>query len=293
MKEPQLIASTNPEARANPMIWEGDDAAEGVFLGVGADDPLALLGTPTMELPSAPRLPDDFQPSVALQRWLAELCAALDDAARGMNRQLPPLTELDATSVQAVVEILGEGEVHGAVTLDGIRYKIRESVLAGVWRLEGDDGGHRVEVATLPVAIAEAAASLETPPFDIPPSLPGLMNARPLLAEISERGCRWHPGAEHHVVNFTLLPLSEADQLAIREVLGRADLELESGGFGNCRVYATRYRHVWAVQYLNALGHIILDTVEIGPPPAAVAAASEDFEDSTARLLEILDTYLP
>jgi len=86
--------------------------------------------------------------------------------------------------------------------------------------------------------------------------------------------------------------MSEADQLAVRDTLGRAKLELMSGGFGTCRVYATRYRHVWAVQYLNALGHIILDTLEIGPPPASVVASREDFEDSAVRLHEILDTYL-
>lgn len=293
MKQPELIASTNPHARANPMIWEGEEAAEGVFLGTQSDDPLALLGTPSMELPSAPRLPDDFAPSAALMAWLEELKAALGTAATGKVQLITPLNALSELSVQAVLEILGEGEVKGNVRLDGVRYEIVESVLPGVWRLKGSDGSHTVEVATLPGAVVEAAESLEQAPFEVPPSLPGLMNAQPLLAEISDRASRWQTGDETHVVNFTLLPMSEADQHAIREVLGRADLELESGGFGNCRVFATRYRHVWAVQYLNALGHTILDTVEIGPAPGAVAAARQDFEDSLARLEEILDTYLP
>ena len=293
MKNPDLIASTNPEARANPMIWEGEDAAEGVFLGTPDSDPLALLGTPSMEVPEAPRLPEDFAPSEALIAWLGELTAALAAAAEGRRCEITQLAALSELSIQAVVEILGAGEVTGAVTLDGVRYQITESVLAGVWRLEGDDGSHYVEVGSLPRAAIEAASSLERAPFEVPPALPGLMNAQPVLAEISERGAKWSEGDETHVINFTLLPMSEADQLAIRDTLGRAELELESGGFGNCRVFATRYRHVWAVQYLNALGHTILDTVEIGAPPGAVAAAREDFEDSSARLREILDTYLP
>ena len=292
MKQPELIASTNPHARANPMIWEDDEAAQGVFLGTQDDDPLALLGTPPLVLPNAPRLPDDFSPSPALIAWLGELKTALRVAAAGESRQITPLNALSDVSVQAVLEILGEGEVHGNVRLDGVRYEIFESVLPGVWRLKGSDGSHTVEIARLPRAVLEAAHSLELPPFDVPPSLPGLMNAQPLLAEISDRGSRWQPGDETHVMNFTLLPMSEGDQHAIREVLGRADLELESGGFGNCRVFATRYRHIWAVQYLNALGHTILDTVEIGAPPGAVAAAQQDFEDSLLRLDEILDTYL-
>ena len=75
-------------------------------------------------------------------------------------------------------------------------------------------------------------------------------------------------------------------------ILGRAELVLDSGGFGNCRVMATTVRHVWAVQYVNAMGNTILDTLEIGRIPAAILAAPEDFEDSARRLDQILETYL-
>jgi hydrogenase-1 operon protein HyaF len=57
-------------------------------------------------------------------------------------------------------------------------------------------------------------------------------------------------------------------------------------------VIATTVRHVWAVQYVNAMGNTILDTLEIGRVPDAVVAASQDLEDSARRLDEILDTYL-
>ncbi len=292
MKNPQLIASTNPEARANPMIWEGEDAAEGVFLGTAPDDPLALLGTPSMEPLAPPRLPEDFSPTPALRQWLAELQDHLASAATGATTPVQDLKSLDGLSIQAVVEILGDGEVKGTVHLDGVRYEILESVLAGVWQIIGSDGSHGVEVASLPSVIREAAGSLETAPFEVPAPSAGLMNAPAVLAEISERGSTWQSGDDTHVVNFTLLPMSEADQTCVRELLGRAELELESGGFGHCRVFATRYRHIWAVQYLNALSHTILDTVEIGAPPTAVAAAVQDFEDSGLRLTDILQAYL-
>ena len=94
------------------------------------------------------------------------------------------------------------------------------------------------------------------------------------------------------MLNFTLMPMSPEDQQLLLDVLGRADLALESGGFGQCRVMATTVRHVWAVQYLNAMGNTILDTLEIGRIPDAALAAAEDFEDSARRLDQMLETYL-
>ena len=94
------------------------------------------------------------------------------------------------------------------------------------------------------------------------------------------------------VMNFTLLPMSPQDQQLLIDVLGRAELVLESGGFGNCKVMATTVRHVWAVQYVNAMGNTILDTIEVGRIPDAALAASEDIEDSAERFDAILDTYL-
>ena len=290
-REPQLIATSNPQARGNPVIWTGEEAAQGVFLAVPDDDPLAVLGMPTLQPAAAPRLPEGFVPGNELREWLLGLRQRVAAAAEGGHSAPLDLASLDTLSVQAVVEILGDGEVSGSVMLDGVRYRIHESVLTGIWRLQGDDGSHRVEVADLPSVIKVAADSLQSAPFAIPPGS-GLMNAPAVLAEISERAAVWEENSDNHVLNFTLLPMSEADQIALREVLGRAELSLESGGFGRCRVQATRIRRVWAVQYLNALDHTILDTVEVGAPPAAVVAAGEDLEDTARRLDELLETYL-
>jgi hydrogenase-1 operon protein HyaF len=200
------------------------------------------------------------------------------------------LSDLD---IQAVEEILGTGEVDGHVTLDGVHYTIQESLLAGVWRITGDDGSRWVEVGESPSVAVDAAAALQLADYDIPAPTGNVMNAPAVLAEIGERSRAWQDNGEpNHVLNFTLFPMSEADHDLLTGVLGRADLELKSGGFGDCRIMATRYRHVWAVQFVNAMENTILDTIEIGRLPAAARAGQEDFEDSAERLADLLETYL-
>jgi len=51
--------------------------------------------------------------------------------------------------------------------------------------------------------------------------------------------------------------------------------------------------HGWAVQYLDGLGAVILDTLESGDLPDAVLASPEDFEDSAVRLSDMLEAYAP
>ena len=299
MDESDLIPVTNLQpapdlTRENPMIWTGEEQPVGVFLDAGeTDDALALLGMPALQQPATPRLPIDFTPGPLLRARLEQLREAVKTAATGGEGQLLDMVELDSDSRQALLEMLGEGEVSGSVTLDEVQYSIVESVLPGVWHLTGSDGNEYLEVAAIPSVITRAAGSLRTAPIPLPEAGPGIMNGLALLAEINEHAASWHPGIEHNrVLNFTLLPTSVADQQLLIDVLGRAELVLDSGGFGNCRVMATTVRHVWAVQYVNGMGKTIMDTIEIGRIPDAAIAASQDLEDSSGRLAEILDTYL-
>jgi hydrogenase-1 operon protein HyaF len=121
----------------------------------------------------------------------------------------------------------------------------------------------------------------------------GAMNAPFLLAELLDRSSNYQPGAENHVINFTLLPLTDVDAEVLTKVLGQIPLVIRSGGYGSSRVFATGLRHVWAVQYVNGMGNVILDTLEIGGVPVSVLAAKEDFEDSAGRLAEILEAFRP
>ena len=296
MNKPDLIQVTDlSPSRGNPLVWENEEPAQGIFLDSGdAEEALALLGTPSLRPPEEPQLPLDYVPGPALRALLANLRESLARTAAGDAGTGPmQLDGLDSDSRAALTEMLGQGEVSGELCLDGVDYTLRESVLTGVWQVTGSDGSGWLEVAPIPTIVRTAADSLRPAPFDLPPPGQGLMNAPAVLAEINEHAANWHPDQTHNrVLNFSLLPMSPADQDLLLEVLGRAKLSLESGGFGLCRVLATRVRHVWAVQFVNAMGHTILDTVEIGRVPDAAVAAAQDFEDSLGRLDDLLDTYL-
>ncbi len=293
MSKSDLIPSVElQESRQNPMIWEGEEQAQGVFLDTG--DALDLLGTPALQLPPQPRLPLDFAPNAMLRKTLARISAALHSGAGdGEYGQCIEITALDRLSRQALLEMLGEGEVSGSLALDGVSYSVTESVLPGLWRVAGSDGGEWLEVGSVPAIVTAASSSLRRAPIALPSAAPGVMNGLAVLAEINEHAANWDEKVrDNRVLNFTLLPMSPADQQLLIDGLGRADLALESGGFGNCRIMATTVRHVWAVQYVNAMGNTILDTIEVGRIPDAAVAASQDIEDSALRFDEILDTCL-
>ncbi|MGF1462678.1 MAG: hydrogenase expression/formation protein [Maricaulaceae bacterium] len=112
-----------------------------------------------------------------------------------------------------------------------------------------------------------------------------------VLSEVSERADAWTPKTPNHVINFTLFPMTEADQAFLAKVLGEVGVRVASGGYGAARVIMTALKRVWAVQYLNAMGTVILDTIEVGAIPSAALASREDFEDSAERLAEIAEAY--
>jgi hydrogenase-1 operon protein HyaF len=175
-------------------------------------------------------------------------------------------------------------------------WRVVESVLAGVWRLESSDADGNVsewiEVGPAPRPILDAAAELPSSTIEIPSQMPqGAMNAAALLIELQERSTNYEPGSENHVINFTLLPLTDVDAQVLTSILGQIPLVIRSGGYGSSRVFGTGLRNVWAVQYTNGMGNVILDTLEVGGVPVAVLAAREDFEDSHERLSEILKAF--
>ncbi|MBD3661040.1 MAG: hydrogenase expression/formation protein, partial [Arenibacter algicola] len=118
------------------------------------------------------------------------------------------------------------------------------------------------------------------------------MNATPVWAEVRDRVIGYVPGAANHVINCTLLPMSEADMALMRETLGAGHIDLVSKGYGKCRVCSTRWPNVWSVQFFNAMDTIILDSLEVGDVPVSVRAAGDDFADSSVRILEIIEAYL-
>jgi hydrogenase-1 operon protein HyaF len=264
----------------------------------GGDDQLRLVGMPTgLVRPARQALAAD-QLTPAGRAVMHEVVADLRRRAETPDAapRRFPLGELDEAGKAAVADILGEGDVWAKVGVGDTYWRVVESVMAGVWRLESSTADGRteefVEVGAVPGPILQAAAELPRERIDIPPQMPqGAMNAPYLLAELQDRSAKYVPGTENHIINFTLLPLTDVDAEVLTSVLGQIPLVIRSGGYGSSRVFATGLRHVWAVQYVNGMGSVVLDTLEVGGVPVSVLAAREDFEDSAARLTEVLQAF--
>jgi hydrogenase-1 operon protein HyaF len=281
------------------LTWFPKVPGPGETAATAVDDSLRLVGMPTgLVRPARQALAADHLTATAR----AVVHQVLEELRQRMTApELPParvdLGALDENDKAVVADILGEGDVWAKVGLGDAFCRIVESVLAGVWRLESSkaDGTRDewIEVGAVPQPVLQTAATLTHARVEIPAQMPtGTMNAPALLHELQERSAAYQSGAENHVINFTLLPLTEVDAQVLTTVLGQVPLVIRSGGYGSSRVFATGLRHVWAVQYINGMGNVILDTLEVGGVPVSVLAAKEDFEDSSERLAEILEAFV-
>lgn len=231
---------------------------------------------------------------------VGDLLLELADALAGQNAGAPgrlfDITDHAADERELLDQALGAGEVSGVVALpDGVTAQISESRMAGLWRVRFCDAqdrlvGDYLEIGAIPEVVRRAAiVNARDVSFGEAPE--GAMNVMPLLAEIRARVAAFAPGDKSHIVNFSLFPMTAADMGFLQASLGDGPVGLLSRGYGKCRIHATATRHVWSVQYFNAMDEIILDTLEIGGVPVVALAATEDFRDSSERLREIHEAY--
>lgn len=279
------------------LVWHPKVPGEAAAAALG-DDQVRLIGMPTgLVRPARQALAADQLTPAARE----VMDAVVADLRRRIEAPAAPptrfsLAALDESGKAAIADMLGEGDVWAKVGVGNAFWRVVESVLAGVWRLEASaaDGTTQewLEVGAVPWPILQAASELPRGTIEVPKQMPqGAMNAPFLLAELQDRSSSYQPGAENHIINFTLLPITEVDADVLTQVLGQIPLVIRSGGYGSSRVFATGLKHVWAVQYVNGMGNVILDTLEIGGVPVSVLAAKEDFEDSAERLAEILQAF--
>jgi hydrogenase-1 operon protein HyaF len=266
----------------------------------GEDDGVALE---YMELPkamrtySAPALPEPEEAS-GIERALDVLAEVRDAAAQlgsGGERRSFDITGLDAVNRAFIDQALGDGEVS---IVAGATIQAQESVLAGIWRLhEFDVTGvlqrDSIEVAAFPdaaLAMADEGA-LEATRSHRGKVPAGVVNALALLTELDDKIAAYRPGTAAHVINLTLLPLTEEDVVFLDERLGAGSVTILSRGYGNCRITSTGTRNAWWVRYFNSRDAIVLNTIEVVDVPNVACAAPEDLADSAQRLGEILGVY--
>lgn len=190
-------------------------------------------------------------------------------------------------------QILAEGEVSILFdTGNGGHIEIQETSLPGLWWQRTLDAAgqccdEQLEAGLIPVLVLEQTFSGANRSACVPDNstLPaGVVNAPWLLAELQEQ---LQQGAQGHVSNLTLLPLSEEDLQFINQQLGVGKTAILSRGYGNCRITATAVDGVWWVQYYNSTDTLILNTLEVVDVPLVASASIEDLEDSAVRLAEI------
>lgn len=267
-----------------------------VALGPGSqgDEAPAYLPLPKMQGFDAPRLPDDAAPEAvaAAGQLLGALLERLQKQGFTAGVQLDLLT-LPAAVREVINQSLGFGEV-SAFTTAPRHWRVQETAFAGLWRvLEVADDGRflvdRLETGTIPPVLAETMQQTALAELPAPAYPQGCMNAPPLVEELRQQSAAWQPGAGAHVINLTLLPVSEADLDTLYGWLGHREVSILSRGYGNCRITSTRLKNVWWVQYFNSMDTLILNSLEVVDMPEVALAADEDFADSLERLREYLD----
>jgi len=251
-------------------------------------------GMRTYSMPEVPEKEEaeGFRPALAK---LSEVLDALRAPPPAGTTIEINLNALDKANRDFIGQVLGEGEVS---IIAGASIQVQEAVMAGIWRLyEADENGRligdRIEVGAFPASVLEAAQEAggqHLCPVEGVAS-EGLMNAPSISTELADKIDAYQPGASAHVINLSLLPLSEDDQAYLERRLGQGAVTILSRGYGNCRISSTAVKNAWRVRYFNSREAVILDTIEVTTVPAVACAAKVDLEDSASRLYEILEVY--
>ena len=274
-----------------PVVGPGSHEVEEAANYLPMPHDMAVFRAPVLE-PSSP------QAAAAAHAVLSTLLADMRGHRFGAG-EAPGLDlgQLGGDALDAVNQALGHGEVSAVAHAD-LQWRIEETTFASIWhvlgaRTDGSIAEDRLEVAPIPAVLRRTMAEAATHRVLALPTAPaGLMNAPSLLAELVDQSALWQPGKPAHVINLTLLPVSPQDLAYLAEALGQGPVTILSRGYGNCRLSSTLLPNTWWVQYFNSMDQLILNTIEVVDVPEVALAAREDFEDSTERLAEWLETLL-
>ncbi|MEB0041118.1 MULTISPECIES: hydrogenase expression/formation protein [unclassified Pseudomonas] len=268
-----------------------------VDLGPGSqveEEVLEYISMPQgMYTHSAPILPEpeELDELPGARQALQDLLHRLYACNRGEATESLDLSGLEVGDRTLLDQLLGEGEVSIMLVVEP-PLRIQESIFAGVWRLYGE-GQDYVEVGAAPAQLRSVARNAAQPAaFDIRSALPmGVMNAPAILTEIEDQTQHWQPGSPAHVINLTLLPLSEQDIGFLDVCLPVGPVRALARGYGNCRISSTLIHNCWRVTYFNSQDALILDTIEITDLPEVICAAPEDLSDSLERFEDVIQWF--
>ncbi len=249
----------------------------------------------TYDCPILPE-PEEVENLVVAKAMLVELHAAIKNYTSGDPAIAFDISDMDDNNVDLINQIFNEGEV-GVIYEGNVSVQIQESVLTGIWRVRinneaGEPISDVIEVADIPSIVREKTFTNATPIDTSLENLPeNAFNAPPILVELAEKSEVWKKGDLHHVINLTLLPLSDEDMMLLGSRLGVGPITILSRGYGNCRIGSTEKKNIWWVKFYNSDDKLILNTIEVIDIPEVASAAPEDIEDSTERLKDILEVY--
>ncbi len=251
-------------------------------------------GMSTYRMPAVPE-PEETEGTDDALALLAEMTKTLEAYRLGQPSRLFDLTGLDNANRGFVDQAFGEGEVSAVA---GDRLQVQESVLIGIWRVHETDASgvlqrDLAEIAAFPQALLDKAheGAAARPRPNLEPLPEGVANAPALLTELEDAVSTFTPETPPHVINLSLLPLTEEDVVYLDDRVGKGPVTILSRGYGNCRITSTGTRNVWWVQYFNSREAMILNTLEVTAIPEVACAAQEDIDDSADRLHEILEVY--
>lgn len=271
-----------------------------VALGPGSqpdEEPLQYIASPgamAIFQPPTHRRAATAEALAGARALLSGFADQMERAGFGGSNVHISLESHDPEVVEEVNELLGHGEVSALVGATR-PIRIQESAFAGIWRVQTvrEDGSlesDHIEAGAIPDALRERAGAARRTPVDLAPDGPDVMNGPAILSELVDAATRYKVGADAHVVNLTLLPVTPEDLDFLAARLGAGAITILSRGYGNCRITSTGLPHTWWVQYFNSTDQLILNTIEVVEVPVVALAASEDYQDSIDRLREWIDT---
>ena len=125
------------------------------------------------------------------------------------------------------------------------------------------------------------------PSDDVPIAVEG--KALPLLHEIRHALERLLATGEPTVIDLRAMPLEQADEAQLFEVLGAGEVNAEVLAGGRSSVSETAYHGVWRITHRNGHDEVLSRFIEIGFIPEFLKSQSEDVAGSVASLARRLE----